>query len=155
MSWSVAFVCGIDADTALFLLFAPAHHLTSHVHLVCDMPCRLGTIKDCTDKPEEAEKLLSTSYKHFDKQLGPKNPLTGEAQFALALSAVRQMVLKSQSVDGLDPYTKVLAPQKKQELLQQMQKGLQAMQAGFGADHMLVKKALSDYDLTATALRRV
>ena len=117
--------------------------------------CRLGTIKDCTDKPEEADKLLSKSFQHFDRQLGPKNPLTGEAQFALALSGVRQMLHKSESTDGLDPYTKVLAPQKKQDLLQKMQKGLQAMQAGFGADHMLVKKALADYDMTATALRRV
>lgn len=65
------------------------------------------------------------------------------------------MLQKSGSVEGMDPYTKVLAPQKKQDLLQKMQKGLQAMQAGFGADHMLVKKALADYDTTATALRRL
>lgn len=120
-----------------------------------DLHCRLGTIKDSTDQPQEAEKLLSKSYQHFDRHLGPKNPLTGEAQFALALSGVRQMLQKSSSTDGLDPYTKVLAPQKRQDFLQNMQKGLQAMQAGFGADHMLVKKALADYDVTATALRRL
>ena len=116
---------------------------------------RLGTILDCTDKAEQAEKLLSQSYKHFDKRLGPKNPLTGEAQFALALAGVRQMLQTAQTGDGLDPYSKVLAPQKDQDLLQRMQKGLQAMQAGFGADHMLVKKALVDYDSTAVMLRRV
>lgn len=65
------------------------------------------------------------------------------------------MVNEAQTDDGLDPYSKVLAPQKKQDLLQRMQKGLQAMQAGFGADHMLVKKALTDYDTTATMLRRI
>ncbi len=107
---------------------------------------------DCKGKPEEAAKLLTQSYNHFDKRLGPKNPLTGEAQFALALSGLRRMLQARQSEEGLDPYSKVLAPRQQQDLMQQMQKGLQAMQAGFGADHMLVKKALTDFDSTATAL---
>lgn len=115
--------------------------------------CRLGTILDCNGSPEEASKLLTQSFQHFDKRLGPKNPLTGEAQFALALSGMRRMLLARQSKEGLDPYSKVLAPKQLQDLMQQMQKGLQAMQAGFGADHMLVKKALTDYDSAASAVR--
>ena len=95
------------------------------------------------------------SYNHFDKKLGPKNPLTGEAQFALALSGMRSMLQATQSEAGLDPYSKVLAPKKQQILMHEMQKGLQAMQAGFGADHMLVKKALTDFDITSAALRRL
>ena len=115
--------------------------------------CRLGTVLDCKGNPEEARQLLTQSFNHFDKRLGPKNPLTGEAQFALALSGLRRMLQARQSEGGLDIYSKVLAPQQQQDLMQQMQKGLQAMQAGFGADHMLVKKALTDYDDTASALR--
>ena len=114
--------------------------------------CRLGTILDCNGSPEEASKLLTQSFQHFDKRLGPKNPLTGEAQFALALSGMRRMLQARQSKEGLDPYSKVLAPKQQQDLMQQMQKGLQAMQAGFGADHMLVKKALTDYDSAASAV---
>lgn len=117
--------------------------------------CRLGTVLDCKGNPEEAEKLLTQSYNHFDKKLGPKNPLTGEAQFALALSGMRSMLQAKQSEAGLDPYSKVLAPKKQQILMHEMQKGLQAMQAGFGADHMLVKKALTDFDITSAALRRL
>lgn len=116
---------------------------------------RLGTVLDCKGNPEEAEKLLMQSYNHFDKKLGPKNPLTGEAQFALALSGMRSMLQATQSEAGLDPYSKVLAPKKQQILMHEMQKGLQAMQAGFGADHMLVKKALTDFDITSAALRRL
>ena len=108
---------------------------------------------DCKGNPDEANKLLSQSFTHFDKRLGPKNPLTGEAQFALALSGLRRMLQAGQREGGLDPYSKVLAPRQQQDLMQQMQRGLQAMQAGFGADHMLVKKALADYDSTSSALR--
>lgn len=114
---------------------------------------RLGTVLDCKGNAEEASKILTESFSHFDKRLGPKNPLTGEAQFALGLSGMRRMLQARQSKEGLDPYSKVLAPKQEQNLMQQMQKGLQAMQAGFGADHMLVKKALTDYDLTASAMR--
>ena len=108
---------------------------------------------DCKGNPEEANKLLMQSFNHFDKRLGPKNPLTGEAQFALALSGLRRMLLAKQSEEGMDIYSRVLAPKQQQDLMQQMQKGLQSMQAGFGADHMLVKKALTDYADTSTALR--
>lgn len=108
---------------------------------------------DCKGNAEEANKILTESFNHFDKRLGPKNPLTGEAQFALGLSGMRRMLQARQSKEGLDPYSKVLAPKQEQNLMQQMQKGLQAMQAGFGADHMLVKKALTDYELTASAMR--
>ncbi|KAA6417906.1 MAG: hypothetical protein FRX49_12139, partial [Trebouxia sp. A1-2] len=116
---------------------------------------RLGTVLDCKGSAEDATKILTESFNHFDKRLGPKNPLTGEAQFALGLSGMRRMLQARQSKEGLDPYSKVLAPKQEQKLMQQMQKGLQAMQAGFGADHMLVKKALTDYDLTASAMRRL
>ena len=108
---------------------------------------------DCKGNPEEANKLLTQSFNHFDKRLGPKNPLTGEAQFALALSGLRRMLLAKQSEGGMDIYSRVLAPKQQQDLMQQMQKGLQSMQAGFGADHMLVKKALIDYADTSSALR--
>ncbi len=66
---------------------------------------------------------------------------------------MRRMLQARHSKEGLDPYSKVLAPKQEQNLMQQMQKGLQAMQAGFGADHMLVKKALTDYELTVSAIR--
>lgn len=119
------------------------------------LSCRLGTVLDCKGNPEEANKLLTQSFNHFDKRLGPKNPLTGEAQFALALSGLRQMLQVRQSKGGMDIYSRVLGPKQQQDLMHQMQKGLQSMQAGFGADHMLVKKALSDYSETASALRSV
>ena len=114
---------------------------------------RLGTVLDCKGDPEEANKLLTQSFNHFDKRLGPKNPLTGEAQFALALSGLRRMLHAKQQEGGLDIYTKVLGPGQQQDLMQQMQKGLQSMQAGFGSDHMLVRKALIDYADTTSALR--
>ena len=108
---------------------------------------------DCKGNPDEAKNLLTQSFNHFDKRLGPKNPLTGEAQFALALSGLRRMLQAKQSKAGMDIYSRVLAPKQQQDFMQQMQKGLQSMQAGFGADHMLVRKALTDYADISTALR--
>ncbi|KAL0020065.1 hypothetical protein WJX79_000087 [Trebouxia sp. C0005] len=68
---------------------------------------RLGTVLDCKGSAEDATKILTESFNHFDKRLGPKNPLTGEAQFALGLSGMRRMLQARQSKEGLDPYSKV------------------------------------------------
>lgn len=39
-----------------------------------------------------------------------------------------------------DPYTRVLIPGRRQQLLAEIEAGLAVMQRGFGAEHMLVRK---------------
>ena len=123
----------------------------SHLKFAC--VCRLGTVLDGKGNLTEANKLLTQSFTHFEKRLGPKNPLTGEAQFVLALNGARRMLHERHSGANSNPFIKYSAPQREQQLMQQMQKGLQAMQAGFGAEHMLVKKAVTDYETVKSALR--
>lgn len=61
-----------------------------------------------------------------------------QAQFYHALS--RLHVLETKLV-GADPFDRVLAPGQRTELLDEMGEGLRAMAAGFGPEHLLVRRA--------------
>ena len=44
-------------------------------------------------------------------------------------------------LSGADPFDRILGPGQRAELLQELGRGLRAMEAGFGPEHMLVAKA--------------
>ena len=98
----------------------------------------MGTICLAEDDCEGAVEMLVDAEQHFQKHLGPKNPLTGEAQLCLAVA--RAKLLDSGHGVG-DPFSRVLAPMRRRDLLRSADAGLAAMQAGYGHEHMLVEKA--------------
>lgn len=110
---------------------------------------RMGTIYLAESNFERATNFLSDAEQHFQKHLGPKDPLTGEAQLCLAIARVKVM----DSGHGIqDPFSRVLAPVRRESLLSQAKAGLAAMHAGFGEDHMLVKKGNELHELLTPTL---
>ena len=105
---------------------------------------RMGTICVSKQDYEQAERYLHRSEKHFQKHLGPRHPLTGEAQLCLAIA---QLKLLDAGVGLTDPFSIVLAPSKRREHASKAQAGLLAMQNGYGKDHMLVEKATALHKL--------
>ena len=105
---------------------------------------RMGTICVAESNFEEAEKLLTDTAKHFQKHLGPRHPLTGEAQLCLAIACIK---LLDVGFGLTDPFSKVLAPSKRREHMRQADAGLTAMRNGYGDDHMLVQKAVALHHL--------
>lgn len=61
-----------------------------------------------------------------------------QAQFYHALTNLHVLETK---LTGPDPFDRILGPGQRAELLQEMGKGIAIMEAGFGAEHMLVAKA--------------
>ena len=104
----------------------------------------MGTICGADANFERAEALLGDTERHFQKHLGPRHPLTGEAQLCLAIARVK---LLDAGVGLNDPFTRVLAPGRRREYVKDADKGLAAMQSGYGDDHMLVQKAVTMREL--------
>ncbi len=69
-----------------------------------------------------------------------------QAQFYHALCRLHVLETK---LFGADPFDRILAPGQRAELLEEMGAGLRAMAAGFGAEHLLVRRAR---DLQAQAV---
>ena len=102
---------------------------------------------------QEARQLLERSVDHFNKRLGPDNPVAGEAQLNLSLLNLHQMLdSERDEVKHATVFDEVLAPGKRQEDVAKMGRGLQAMIAGFGQDHMLVRKAQEDHQTVMARL---
>ncbi len=103
---------------------------------------------------QEARQLLEQSVDYFSKRLGPDNPVAGEAQLNLSLLNLHQMLdLERDEVKHATVFDEVLAPGKRQEDIAKMGRGLQAMVAGFGQDHMLVRKAQEDHQVVMAKLQ--
>ena len=105
---------------------------------------RLGTICVAKGNFEEAEALLTAAEQHFQTELGPKHPLTGEAQLCLAIARVKNL---DAGVGVSDPFSRVLAPARRRESMRHADEGLAAMRNGYGGDHMLVEKAVALHKL--------
>eukprot|EP00891_Asterochloris_glomerata_P000296 jgi/Astpho2/296/fgenesh1_pg.00010_%23_56_t len=115
---------------------------------------QLGTVLRSRGELQEAQQLLEQSVDYFSKRLGPDNPVAGEAQLNLSLLNLHQMVdLERDEVKHATVFDKVLAPGKRQEDIAKMGRGLQAMVAGFGQDHMLVRKAQQDHQVVMAKLQ--
>jgi hypothetical protein len=61
-----------------------------------------------------------------------------QAQFYHALA---QLQVLEARMAGPNPFDRVLGPGQRAELLEELRRGLRAMEAGFGHEHMLVAKA--------------
>lgn len=61
----------------------------------------------------------------------------------MALARLSQL---EESHSAADPYTRVLNPKRRAQLLAEADAGLSAMQRGFGFDHMLVRKMQKLYE---------
>lgn len=61
-----------------------------------------------------------------------------QAQFYHALA---QLQVLEARMAGPNPFDRILGPGQRAELLGELQKGLRAMEAGFGHGHMLVARA--------------
>ena len=61
----------------------------------------------------------------------------GESRAGLALAKLLRL---ERSHEQADPYTRVLNPGRRRELIAEAKEGLEHMERGFGADHMLVVK---------------
>lgn len=64
--------------------------------------------------------------------------LLEQARFYLALTRLHVM---ETTLVGMDPFDRVLVPSKRGGLLAELAGGIEAMARGFGAEHMLVRKA--------------
>lgn len=106
--------------------------------VMCLMLCRLATIQAARGDTAQAAAELGTCNDFFMRRLGPDNPLSGESSVALSLVKLGQLL--AQSKQQQDPYSKVLAPKQKAELLSSLQRGLQAMQKGFGRTTCYTKR---------------
>lgn len=127
-------ICRTCVNAISFVL---QRHLRTH---------RMGTICVADSNFERAELLLVDSEKHFQKHLGPRDPLTGEARLCLAVARIK---LLDAGFGLTDPFTKVLAPLKRRDYLTEATAGLAAMQNGYSEGHMLVEKAVQLHKLVA------
>lgn len=105
---------------------------------------RLATICLAEANFERAEMLSKDTEKHFTRELGPKHPLTGEAQLCLAVARAKML---DAGIGLSDPFSRVLAPGKRREQVQRADAGLAVMRNGYGSDHMLVEKAATLHKL--------
>ena len=99
---------------------------------------RLATSLWVKGQLEETVDLLSKPVMHFKQHL-PKDPLTGESQYACSVS---EMALLDSSMATADVMNRILAPKKRAALMLTARTGLGLMTQGFGAEHVLVQRAL-------------
>ena len=99
---------------------------------------RLATSLWVQGRLEETVELLRQPVQHFRQHL-PKDPLTGESQYA---SSVAEVALLDAGLASADAMNRILAPKRRAALMHTARTGLGLMTRGFGADHMLVKRAV-------------
>ena len=116
-------------------------HCESQVHLRAH---RLATTLWTRQRHAEAVQLLGLPALHFRKHL-PKDPLTGECQFAHSVS---QIALLDAGLGTMDAMTRVLAPKQRADLVQAARLGLGLMIRGFKAEHVLVHRAQANAQTT-------
>ena len=109
----------------------------------CDVQVHLRTHRLATSlwvkgQLQETVDLLTKPLLHFKQHL-PKDPLTGESQYACSVS---EIALLDASLATADVMTRIVAPKRRAALMHTAQTGLGLMARGFGAEHVLVRRAM-------------